>query len=134
MAHDQIKLSYQPLILVGIGVLPTIPSATNALPGDVGWVDATDLLMGQSAYNITDNKYYIRSGNGIIPLKKTMYYIHDQGIPNAEWDITHNLGCRPNVTVTDTAGQVYIGSVEYTNDNNLKVSFSGGFSGKAYLN
>jgi len=134
MTNDQIKLSYQPLILVGGGAVPTVPAHPSALPNDDGWVDETDILIGQVAFNLTDNLFYTRGEDGIIPLKDTMAHTHDQGVPSDEWVITHNLKFRPSVTTVNTAGEVCIGSVTYIDENSLKIEFSGGFSGKAYLN
>ncbi len=61
-------------------------------------------------------------------------YVHTQSSPSATWSISHNLGRRPSVTVVDSAGTVVIGEVTYLSDNTLRVEFSAGFSGQAYLN
>lgn len=61
-------------------------------------------------------------------------YVFTQSSPSATWNITHNLGRRPSVTVVDSAGSVVIGEVTYTSDNALTIRFSAGFSGQAYLN
>lgn len=61
-------------------------------------------------------------------------YTHVQASPAAAWFITHGLGRRPSVTVVDTAGTVVIGGVAYTSDDTVTVTFSGAFSGAAYLN
>lgn len=61
-------------------------------------------------------------------------YTHNQASPAATWTISHNLGRRPSVTVVDSAGTVVIGEVTYLSDNSLRVEFSAGFSGQAYLN
>ena len=50
------------------------------------------------------------------------------------WTITHNLGKFPSVSVVDTQKTVYWGNVEYINSNQLKVTFSAGFAGQAFLN
>ena len=61
-------------------------------------------------------------------------FIFDQGVPAATWNITHNLGKFPSVSVVDTANTAGFGAVSYTNDNQLTITFSGAFAGKAYLN
>lgn len=61
-------------------------------------------------------------------------YIHIQSSAAKEWNITHNLDKYPSATVVDSAGTVVIGECEYINKNELKLTFSGEFSGKAYLN
>jgi len=103
-----------------------------------------------------DNQYYILTlnyigGNGA--LAEDYYYdifnftlasasdktfVFEQGVPASTWNIQHNLGKFPSVSVVDTLntanGQVYYGDVKYTDSNNLTVTFASAFSGKAYLN
>ena len=64
---------------------------------------------------------------------KATYYEHDQQIASNEWTITHNLGKMPSVTVIDSADTIVIGDTEFLSNNQLKISFTGSFSGKAYL-
>lgn len=61
-------------------------------------------------------------------------YLHDQGIPLAQWIITHNLNKYPSVTVIDSSNREVEGAVEHLNLNELKISFNNPFSGKATLN
>jgi hypothetical protein len=64
---------------------------------------------------------------------KATYYKHDQQTPSNEWVINHNLGKLPSVTVIDTADTLVMGSVLFLNLNQVKISFTGSFAGKAYL-
>lgn len=64
---------------------------------------------------------------------KPLGYVHHQGTPSATWQITHNLDFQPNLTVVDSAGTVVEGDVEYLDATTVRVSFSGAFSGTAYL-
>lgn len=61
-------------------------------------------------------------------------YVHNQGIPSAVWEITHNLGKFPSVTVVDSALTEVVGDIQYIDNNSIRITFSGSFSGKAYLN
>lgn len=61
-------------------------------------------------------------------------YIHNQDIPSNVWTISHPLKKFPSVTIVDSAGTCVIGSVQYVDVNTIICSFSGVFSGKAYLN
>lgn len=61
-------------------------------------------------------------------------FIHIQGEASDTWTIEHNMGRYPSVTVVDSAGSAVFGDVSYTNENQLTVTFSVAFSGKAYLN
>lgn len=61
-------------------------------------------------------------------------HIHTQDIPAAQWNVTHNLGKFPSVSVVDSAQQEVIGEVEHISDTVLRITFSAAFSGKAYIN
>ena len=61
-------------------------------------------------------------------------YIHNQSVPDSIWTISHNLGKYPNVVVVDSAGTVVIGDIYYGTLQALTLTFTSGFSGKAYLN
>jgi hypothetical protein len=63
---------------------------------------------------------------------KTFTFV--QGLPSNTWNVNHNLNKYPSVTVIDSANTVVIGNVEYTDPNNLIITFSGAFSGRAELN
>lgn len=60
-------------------------------------------------------------------------YSHTQGTANATWTINHNLDFYPNVTVLDSAGTIVEGEIAYTSRNQVVLTFSAAFSGKAYL-
>jgi hypothetical protein len=62
------------------------------------------------------------------------YYHHHQGTAADSWAIEHNLGKYPSVTVVDSSGNRGLCAVQYTDDNNLTVSFAAAFAGDAYLN
>ena len=64
----------------------------------------------------------------------TSTYIYEQGVAANIWEINHNMGKFPSVTVVDSAGSVVIGAIEYIDINNLKITFNSSFGGKAYLN
>lgn len=61
-------------------------------------------------------------------------HIHVQDVPAVQWNVTHNLGKFPSVSVVDSADQEVIGEVEHVSDTVLRVTFSAAFSGKAYIN
>ena len=61
-------------------------------------------------------------------------YIHTQTITATTWNVAHNLGKWPSVSVIDTGNSVVIPDVHYVDANNLQLSFGSATSGKAYLN
>jgi hypothetical protein len=52
----------------------------------------------------------------------------------SSWDITHNLGKFPSVSVVDSAGTNVVGQVDYGDENTLRINFTAAFAGVAYLN
>lgn len=62
------------------------------------------------------------------------HYAHTQAVPAATWVIDHGLNKRPSVTVTDSAGSIVIGEVDYDTADQLTLYFSSAFAGTAYLN
>ncbi len=60
-------------------------------------------------------------------------YVHNQNVASSTWTISHGLGFIPNITVVDSAGSVVEGSYNYPNSSTVVLTFSGAFSGKAYL-
>ena len=61
-------------------------------------------------------------------------FIFEQAVAATTWDITHNLGKFPSVTVINNNNIVINGEVTYIDNNNVQLNFSAGFTGKAYLN
>ena len=61
-------------------------------------------------------------------------FIFTQNLPSTTWNITHNLGKFPSITVIDTGNTVVTGEYNYTSNTNVILTFSAAFSGKAYLN
>ena len=64
----------------------------------------------------------------------TPTFIFEQAVAATTWDINHNLGKFPSVTVINNNNIVINGEVTYIDNNNVQLNFSAGFTGKAYLN
>jgi hypothetical protein len=86
-------------------------------------------------------------GNGVLDLNKfydfavftlssqgVPTFVFDQAAPATVWNIQHNLGKFPSVSVVNNNDIVINGEVTYIDNNNVQLNFSAGFSGKAYLN
>lgn len=93
-----------------------------------------------------NSRYYIPNGQGsnideyvtdkdgnFRKVSSQSNYIHTQDVAENVWLVNHNLGYYPSVSVVDSSGKIVIGQVEYLNPNHIKITFSAGFSGKAYL-
>lgn len=61
-------------------------------------------------------------------------YVHDQMSASATWTVTHNLDCYPSVTIVNSAGDQVMGFTHYDDSNNITLTFSAAFAGKAYIN
>lgn len=59
--------------------------------------------------------------------------IYEQKTASARWEIPHDLGYNPDVTVINSAGSVVEPDVRHFGDDLVVVEFSGAFSGRAYL-
>lgn len=55
-----------------------------------------------------------------------------QSSPSDTWIVAHNLGYHPAVSVVDSAGSWVIGDVSHADANNLTITFTGAFAGRAY--
>jgi len=58
---------------------------------------------------------------------------HTQGVADTTWTIVHGFGYKPNVNITDSAGNQVIGEVDYPDVNTAVITFSGAMSGTADL-
>jgi hypothetical protein len=65
---------------------------------------------------------------------KDKHYTHEQSIPASTWTVTHNLGKKPAVSVTDSAGTAVHGEINYIDLNQVELVFNAAFSGVAVFN
>ena len=131
----------QNLLLNMVGEEVTLASVDN--PNNFGTyqLDSATVLDGDS--NFYTLALFNTGGNGSI-IKEQFYvlsskkgdksFVFTQTGPQTTWNITHNLGKKPSVTVVTDTDTVVIGDVQYTNDNQLTITLSSANSGKAYLN
>lgn len=104
-----------------IDMTPTTPSS-----GDV------TITASLSATGTPDNTTFLRGDNTWIKADKD--FVFTQGVPSATWTIQHNMDKLPAVSAVNNNNMIVYGNVVYVDNNNLTITFSGGFSGKAYLN
>jgi hypothetical protein len=94
------------------------------------YIGTFDLIAANGV--LSDQKVY---GMGIfLKGSKDKHYKHVQNLSSSTWTINHDLEKLPSVTVVDSAGSTVIGDIDYVNTNTLTITFSGSFSGEAYLN
>jgi hypothetical protein len=61
-------------------------------------------------------------------------YVHNQPVASITWTVQHNLDKFPSCTMVLSTGQQGYGDVNFIDENNLTITFSGAVSGKAYIN
>lgn len=83
--------------------------------------------------NLVEGKYY-DFALFTLSTQGTPTFIFNQAVASTQWDIQHNLGKFPSVSVINNNNVVINGEVKYIDNNNIQLNFSAGFSGKAYLN
>ena len=107
---------------------------TVAIPGKSGAPSAMTIgtvTTGPAAATIT--------GTSVDPVLNLVLpsggsYRHTQGTPATTWTINHNLGYEPGgVAIVDSGGTIVTGTVTYASVNQIVVSFTSAFGGKAYI-
>ena len=58
---------------------------------------------------------------------------YEQSNQSSVWNINHNLGFNPNITILDYSGNTIESDIVYVNINNVTLTFSSDVSGYAYL-
>ena len=104
-----------------INMTPTTPTTGNV-----------ELTASLSATGTPDNTSFLRGDNTWAEADKTFEFT--QAVPSLVWSIQHNLGKFPSVSVVDTGNTMVISQIDYIDNNNLTITNSAQFAGKAYLN
>jgi len=60
-------------------------------------------------------------------------YTHTQAVSSATWTIKHKLGFNPVAVVLDSGGTQCEGSISYPTVNQMVITFTGAFTGVAYI-
>lgn len=61
-------------------------------------------------------------------------YVHNQIVASNFWEIQHNLDKYPSVSIIDSGNNLVVGEIKYIDLNNIIITFTSVFSGKAYFN
>jgi len=132
---------YAPLnspALTGTPTAPTAAVGTNTTQiATTAFV--TNAITNYSPYpSQTGNsgKFLTTDGSDVswVQVVQDKTYIHEQATASSTWTIQHNLNKYPAVSVVDSSGNEVITDVTYTDLNNLTITMTAAFKGKAYLN
>ena len=100
--------------------------------------DATyyDLVVNYKGGNgvLTIDKYYDIMNFVLAADAEDKTFVFSQGVPSVQWTVQHDLNKFPSITVIDSGNTVVIGKYTYIDNNNVTLTFSAAFAGKAYLN
>jgi hypothetical protein len=117
--------------IVTEGATNVIEVSASGKPGPANTLAIGTVGTGPAAATITGTAP-TQTLNLTIPIGGR--YKHTQGSASATWTITHNLGYEPGgVSVVDSAGTIVVGTVTYSSVDQIVVSFSSAFAGKAYF-
>lgn len=109
-----------------IRIQPTEP--TDVGPGVV-WIDTST-----APHPIKVRGDVSWSDAGIVAGSGDVNYTHTQAVAATTWNIVHNRGKNPSVTVVDSSDNVIYGDIQHVDNNELNIRFAAAESGKAYLN
>ena len=124
--------------ITGIGLQGLVGS--QGLTGSQGIQGITGIgLQGLTgAQGITGSKGEIGSQGiqgtaGISFSVSQVSFRYEQSNQSSVWNINHNLGFNPNITILDYSGNTIESDIVYVNINNVTLTFSSDVSGYAYL-
>lgn len=113
-------------------IVSPIPVNTVVVSPPVGSTSASTVVDVNAATTGPQGPAGPAGANGA-PGASGGFFTFTQASPASTWTITHNLGYRPNISVVDSAGSQVEGETVWTSTNSLTITFSGAFSGVAYL-
>lgn len=78
-------------------------------------------------------KKHLKGSSSSTTIVKSDYKVIEQKSSKSVWEIKHDMSKFPNVIIVDSGDNVVVGDINYIDENNLTVTFSNPFSGKAIL-
>lgn len=99
--------------------------ATNLFVHDTPSNDGEIVTIAEQTILLVETDYQSSASNT---------FTFKQSVASDTWNVTHNLGKYPSVSVVDSGGNLVDGEVKYVTNNRISITFTSPFSGKAYLN
>ena len=111
------------------GNISGVPSATTEQKGIIRIATLEEVNEG------LDNTTAVTPYTLQNAINSDKHYTHTQAVASDTWVINHNLNKKPSISIVDSADTEIFGfKAEYLDLNTVRISFNGGFTGKAYLN
>lgn len=111
-------------------------TSQKQMAGNMGVVNATS-----NNYNDLANKPSINgvalAGNKTseeLNIIEDKTFVYTQAVSSDVWEIQHNLDKYPSIAIVDSGNSVVVGEIVYIDKNNVRITFTSAFSGKAYFN
>ena len=130
------EFNLRPTIVNGGTFRAGFTTSQKQMASNMGVVNATS-----NNYNDLANKPSINgvalAGNKTseeLNIIEDKTFVYAQAVSSDVWEIKHNLDKYPAVTVVDSGNSVVIGEIVYIDKNNIRITFTSAFSGKAYFN
>lgn len=101
---------------------------------------AADPVLAEGEQGLETDTQRIKYGDGVTAWSSLAYfstdknYVFTQGVASSTWNVAHNLGKFPSPVIIDSGGNEVEGCINHTDINNLIITFSAAFTGKAYIN
>jgi len=95
-------------------------------------VDAHGSILQDKFYAIAVYPGFVNPDIG--PSGGDKNFVYTQAVASASWNVVHNLDKFPSVSIVNDDNTQVFGSVEYIDNDNLTITFTAPFSGKAYMN
>jgi hypothetical protein len=102
-------------------------------PSDADFYNATFSTQAANG-NITAGKYYGFAAFPSLDAGDKNFTFIAPTPAVAVWNVTHNLGKFPSVSIATSAGDAVYADIDYIDSDSLTITFSGATGGKAYMN
>jgi hypothetical protein len=112
-------------------ILP-VPGQPNFVDIVIESVDAHGSMLQDKFYAIAVYPGFVNPD--IDPGTGDKNFVFVQAVASASWNVVHNLDKFPSVSIVDDDNNQVYGSVVYNTVNDLTITFTAPFSGKAYIN
>ncbi len=118
-----------------------IYKCNNILPvsGDPNFLDLEIEAVNANGSIIEDFFYAVAVYPGFVnpnidPNVGDKTFVYTQSVAASTWNVQHDLEKFPSVSIVNDDNTQVFGGVEYIDNNNLIITFTAAFSGKAYMN
>lgn len=114
-------------------IAPNISTVITQTYATKQYVDTLVASSQGISFTPTDEIESITVQDAIEEVRAKSKHVHTQSSASTTWNITHNLKFYPNVTIVDSGENYVVGDVQYIDWNNVVLTFTHSFAGKAYL-